>query len=382
MATKFFTNLKGNTLLQKLEGIFQHMQVYHFDALVGYFRMSGYHLIHEFLDRVEEVRILVGIDVDSLVWKAYQDGLEFLQDKETTKEKLLDNMVSDVQSAVYSYPVEKGMLHFMEGVRSGKIRIKAHPSRKLHAKIYIFRQQHEHEPKPLPDRKALDDLIFDALDLTREERKEAYWATAELVKQRLDKAASHKERKKTRGARPSFAPPQEDEDIVKLKELIAKGENKQVEFKQSLRPGPGTTSRFAGVKHNILKSIAAFLNTEGGTLLIGVAPGNTIAGLEAHDYTTFSEADKEDAWRKHFDNTIQAHFGDHLQALVDLDIVKAEGKSVAIVRIKGRAPEPVWLKNRDENNREEFYIRRSASTVRLEGSEPTAYINQLWRKKA
>lgn len=145
MATKFFTNLKGNTLLQKLEGIFQHMQVYHLDALVGYFRMSGYHLIHEFLDRVEEVRILVGIDVDSLVWKAYQDGLEFLQDKETTREKLLDNMVSDVQSAVYSYPVEKGMLHFMEGVRSGKIRIKAHPSRKLHAKIYIFRQQHEHE---------------------------------------------------------------------------------------------------------------------------------------------------------------------------------------------------------------------------------------------
>jgi hypothetical protein len=45
-------------------------------------------------------------------------------------------------------------------------------------------------PNPLLDRKELDDLIFDELDLSIEERKEVYWATAELVKERLDKAAS------------------------------------------------------------------------------------------------------------------------------------------------------------------------------------------------
>lgn len=47
-------------------------------------------------------------------------------------------------------------------------------------------------PNPLPDRKALDDIIFDELGLTQEERNEIYWATAELVKQRLDKAGSRK----------------------------------------------------------------------------------------------------------------------------------------------------------------------------------------------
>lgn len=46
------------------------------------------------------------------------------------------------------------------------------------------------QPNPLPDRKALDDIIFDELGLTPEERNEVYWATAELVKQRLDKAGS------------------------------------------------------------------------------------------------------------------------------------------------------------------------------------------------
>ncbi|MEM3484368.1 MAG: DNA methyltransferase [Candidatus Bathyarchaeia archaeon] len=48
----------------------------------------------------------------------------------------------------------------------------------------------EQEPNPLPDRKALDDIVFDALGLTDEERKQVYWAVAELVKNRLEKARS------------------------------------------------------------------------------------------------------------------------------------------------------------------------------------------------
>ena len=41
----------------------------------------------------------------------------------------------------------------------------------------------EQEPEPLPDRKALDDVVFDAIGLTDDERKEVYWAVTELVKQ-------------------------------------------------------------------------------------------------------------------------------------------------------------------------------------------------------
>jgi len=48
----------------------------------------------------------------------------------------------------------------------------------------------EQEPNPLPDRKALDDIVFDALGLTEEERKEVYFAVAELVQNRLKKAKS------------------------------------------------------------------------------------------------------------------------------------------------------------------------------------------------
>ena len=46
------------------------------------------------------------------------------------------------------------------------------------------------KPNPLPDRKALDDIVFGILGLTQEERDEAYWAVCELVKNRIEKARS------------------------------------------------------------------------------------------------------------------------------------------------------------------------------------------------
>jgi len=56
--------------------------------------------------------------------------------------------------------------------------------------IFKNRPIGEQEPHPLPDRKALDDIVFDELGLTEQERKEVYWAVAELVKNRLEKARS------------------------------------------------------------------------------------------------------------------------------------------------------------------------------------------------
>ena len=48
----------------------------------------------------------------------------------------------------------------------------------------------EQNPNPLPDRAELDNMIFDELGLTEEERREVYWSVCELVKNRLDKARS------------------------------------------------------------------------------------------------------------------------------------------------------------------------------------------------
>jgi superfamily II DNA or RNA helicase len=144
MSTKFFTNTDNNTLLEKFEGIFKHMNIHFFDALVGFFRASGYFRIYPFIKDVQQIRILVGIDVDRLTYKAYSKGLEFLPSTSITKEKFIENLKQDIQHASYTKEVEEGMMHFIESILSGKIEMRIHPSKQLHAKIYVFRQKEKH----------------------------------------------------------------------------------------------------------------------------------------------------------------------------------------------------------------------------------------------
>ena len=58
MSSKFFTNADQNTLLKKFEGVFHNNpDIKYFDALVGYFRFSGFHQLYQELKDVEKIRI-------------------------------------------------------------------------------------------------------------------------------------------------------------------------------------------------------------------------------------------------------------------------------------------------------------------------------------
>jgi phosphatidylserine/phosphatidylglycerophosphate/cardiolipin synthase-like enzyme len=145
MNSKFFTNGGSNTLIKKFDGIFKHTSVYYFDALVGYFRSSGYFKIREHLKDVERIRILVGIDVDHLIGEAARKGLEFNFSTEVTRDEFIREFKEDIQQASYKKKVEEGIIQFVEDVTSGKIEIKAHPDKNIHAKIYIFRPKNWNE---------------------------------------------------------------------------------------------------------------------------------------------------------------------------------------------------------------------------------------------
>ena len=142
MATKFFTNEDGNTLLNKFSGVFKHNpHIEEFDALVGYFRSTGYFKIRPFLEDVPRIRILVGINVDAVTAQYKSKGLllQSVGDPEETKRDYLNALKREIDDADYSRELEQSIIQFIEDIASKKIRIKAHPTRKLHAKIYIFR---------------------------------------------------------------------------------------------------------------------------------------------------------------------------------------------------------------------------------------------------
>jgi superfamily II DNA/RNA helicase/HKD family nuclease len=149
MSTKFFTNQDSNTLLEKFRGIFENNpDISQFDALVGYLRTSGYFAIHEHLTKLDKVRIIVGIDVDKLLADYTKRGLLFTPNEASILEEVDKQFRDDIQSSKYSSEIENGILKFIEDVASGKVQLRAHPKRKLHAKVYVFLPKGFNQHKP------------------------------------------------------------------------------------------------------------------------------------------------------------------------------------------------------------------------------------------
>ena len=144
MGTNFFTNEKENTLLEKIEGVFKYKKVHFFDALVGYFRASGYFRIRKFIQQTPHIRILVGINVDKLTYQANQQGLLFNPNSEQSQEEFFNEIKKNIQEAKYDKEVEDGMYQFIEDIVSGRIEMRIHPKQNIHAKIYIFREKVYH----------------------------------------------------------------------------------------------------------------------------------------------------------------------------------------------------------------------------------------------
>lgn len=149
MSTQLFTNRDGNTLIKKFEGVFTYMHgIACFDILVGYFRASGYFQIRPLLEKIPKVRILVGINVDRLTKDYHDRGQQFLQDSNLTREEFIHEIIKNIQDADYDEQTESGIIQFINDLIDEKVELRAHPSKNIHAKVYIFRSTlfNEHTP--------------------------------------------------------------------------------------------------------------------------------------------------------------------------------------------------------------------------------------------
>ena len=139
MSTKFFTNRNGNTLIKKFEGVLDNNPlVKNLDAVVGFLRSSGYFELRPFLKGVDKVRILIGIDVDKYIANAANIGQLFFGNPGAVKEDYLSNFRKDIENSSYSKKVENGIMQLLQDIINGKLELRAHPSKKIHAKIYIL----------------------------------------------------------------------------------------------------------------------------------------------------------------------------------------------------------------------------------------------------
>ena len=95
-------------------------------------------------------------------------------------EGVLKLPVYDVKDIYFVIPSKKGELNIDREVSSIFTELGINPSRPIR----------EQKPNPLPDRESLDDIVFNILNLTDDERNEVYWSVCKLVKNRLEKAKS------------------------------------------------------------------------------------------------------------------------------------------------------------------------------------------------
>jgi ATP-dependent Lon protease len=152
-----------------------------------------------------------------------------------------------------------------------------------------------------------------------------------------------------------------------IADLIEGGESDRVEFKGTLRYNAHSGKNDPDLEDACLKSICAFLNSRGGTLLVGVADDGTVLGTEHDGFKN------EDKMELHLVNLIRSRIGaDHFGSIV-LRFETVGTQRVFVAECEA-SDSPVYMK--DNKGTEHFYIRTGASTTSLSQSETVAYIKK------
>ena len=126
------------------------------------------------------------------------------------------------------------------------------------------------------------------------------------------------------------------------------------------------------IEESVLKTIAAFLNSLGGDLFIGVSDDYEIKGLEK-DYLTFKEKDQNrDGFLKHLDNLIGKTFTNSIYPLLKIKIYEKDGLDFCRVNVKPKTENGTFVTFKGEQH---FFIRRSGGTQSLQKKEIIGYLN-------
>ena len=165
----------------------------------------------------------------------------------------------------------------------------------------------------------------------------------------------------------------EQEEVKKksIQEIITLGESISLEFKSSLQWDVRQNQINKNLRLSVLKTIAAFLNSEGGILIIGVEDNGHVFGLENDYITTNNSKDK-------FLNLLNTLIGDYIgldmSSYIDVRIEKIEEHEVCFIEVE-KSHRPVFMTTGGKN---ELYIRQGTTSRSLDPEETYKYIEANW----
>ncbi len=151
--------------------------------------------------------------------------------------------------------------------------------------------------------------------------------------------------------------------------LIEEGESEFVEFKSTLRYNLFTKKFDKEIEHAALKTIAAFLNTSGGTLILGVDDNKQVLGLKEDNFKD------DDHMMLHLTKLIQDRIGIQHTRFINSNVEASDNKKVLRVDVKPGSSPAYLMHNKDEV----FYVRTGPATSQMKVSEIYNYIQSRFQ---
>ena len=167
-----------------------------------------------------------------------------------------------------------------------------------------------------------------------------------------------------------FPEPYQEDDLYPL---LHKNESQSLEYKSSMRWDVRQDQQSSVMEEVIAKELCAFMNVDGGNLLIGVDDDGTPIGLK-NDYPTFKNKNA-DGFAQHMTNLITKYLGKISNSYVELSFHIADEMEICLCKIK-HASSPIYL---TKNNEKWFYVRLNNTVQHLNMEEAHKYISENWR---
>ena len=155
---------------------------------------------------------------------------------------------------------------------------------------------------------------------------------------------------------------------------IAGGESASLEFKSTFRWDLRENRVNRSLETVVLKTLAGYMNTQGGTLLIGVADNGSIVGLE-HDYSALKKPDR-DGFEQALMTSVASKLGADACQCVQAVFHSVEGNDVCRA-IVSKSHRPVYVRNGETPK---LYVRTGVSTRELNVQEAIDYTATRWKK--
>src|SRR6056297_2544193 len=134
----FITNEENQSLKERFRSLIK--DTCFFDCLVGYFYSSGFHAVYPALVNTSKIRILIGIGTNrqTLDMMERVDKQAFDFSHAEAKQEIEYLVENEMAVSEDNRNVEEGVHTFIDWIKQGKLEIRAYPSKKIHAKLYIM----------------------------------------------------------------------------------------------------------------------------------------------------------------------------------------------------------------------------------------------------